>query len=444
VVVANLLNSPAAASFSFFQVEQLLGQCASLLERGISSQSEYQSLGEKSFATWLELTEFSALEMIHADETAAGYYTNTAVSSAAESDALTCTSDEYTKAYNVLAPFPTMGNGVGTIDAITTAAQQDAYAGEAQAAQSRLAGATSQAQYDSCDQWFRRRRTEAARRNNLAKLVAYTTVGGAYNYEERRSVLRNRFKEDFGDALARVGAIKAGLSAIYEIPWTMDTLLAPIVPGVPPMAPFDAALLAVRAALEAMSEFGIREQNYILPISLKTLLGAAWSTGFSADAQTGIWDLPIDGSLFPDQAHVRLRGVSATVNVTDPVGLYQAAFNVPAKGAVTFVDGSAPPALDQSTVPLTRIGRVRVANFQHPPDVVGTLSLSNVSPIGFKVPPAGDLMPWRFGITSSQLPLNQAQLTNGPQNLATALPTATQQIDDVTLYLYLAIRSTNT
>ena len=53
-------------------------------------------------------------------------------------------------------------------------------------------------------------------------------------------------------------------------------------------------------------------------------------------------------------------------------------------------------------------------------------------------------MPWRFGITSSQLPLNQAQLTNGPQNLATALPTATQQIDDVTLYLYLAIRSTNT
>jgi hypothetical protein len=134
---------------------------------------------------------------------------------------------------------------------------------------------------------------------------------------------------------------------------------------------------AVRAALEWLAVFTAQEQTYILPLSLQTLLGDAWGQGLATDNKSGTWDLPVGAQFFPGQAHVRLRGVGATIRTRNSDALYQAAFRVPAKAATTFLDGSS-QVLDQSDAPLTRIGRIRVANSQLLPDTVGTLSLYNL------------------------------------------------------------------
>jgi hypothetical protein len=56
------------------QVEHLLSQVSTLLDRCLAARSEFRDVLAKSFTTWIELAEFDALDAIHKDETQAGCY----------------------------------------------------------------------------------------------------------------------------------------------------------------------------------------------------------------------------------------------------------------------------------------------------------------------------------------------------------------------------------
>jgi hypothetical protein len=437
--------------FRYHQVEQLLSQTSTLLERGIASRMEWQSLGEKSIATWLELKEFSDLELIHADETAAGYYAmQPEQSSAAEhaeeylqiafSNVATALDNELsgpagelnnTRLNTLVTSSQTANAGVDK-DAIQdltwhsfylardeASNQQSNYLRQADASKIRVDAAKSKSLYDLADACFRRRRTEAARRINAYKAGAYAGPNSAFNYEERRRVIQTRFQADFTDAMLRLATLSKGLSQIYgyKLPLGASS------------TPFDDALLAVRAAMEWLVRFSGLEQNYILPVSLESLSSNDWNAGLSDDGCRGYWQFIIPPEYFPDQAHVRLRGISAIVDAEGDTPLFQCALRVPEAGAIKFLDGSS-HSLQQADLPTVRIGRVLKRDSMRPADIVGTLSLHNVSPIG----------QWKMAVTSSRRPIKLSDPLN-PRQPTSSIFSGTGKLKDVILNLHLAVRN---
>jgi len=168
-------------------------------------------------------------------------------------------------------------------------------------------------------------------------------------------------------------AIKIGLKEIYnyEMKVLADT-----------SNPFDNALLSIRDAMEWLVKFASQEQNYVLAVSVKSTAGDAWDSGFSDDKISGAWKFRLDNSMFPEQLFVRLRGLALSVETEDQRAIFQALTRVPPRGEVHYFDAGADTELDQTRVPPVRIGRVQRQDSVRAPDVVGTVSLQNVSPIG--------------------------------------------------------------
>jgi hypothetical protein len=280
-------------------------------------------------------------------------------------------------------------------------------------------------EYENCNINFRRRRTESARRANALKALAYTEAGGAYNYEERRRRIQKRFLADFGDAQERLAAIRKGLTSIYGY-----DLQLPDGEGI-----FDETLIAVRDALDWLVRFSSQEQNYVLPVSVKCLSGNRWDSGLRSDGRAGVWEFVITEDLFPKQSYIRLRGISACVDVNNDSDFFQIAIRLPQQGRIRFLDGTV-HQLDQTMVPVTRVARIQPRSSVRPPDVVGVLSLHNVSPIGIQS------TPWRLVITSEVEPL---QITADPTGDApdphAVFVGSNDRLQDVILFLHLAVRT---
>ena len=144
-----VLNQPDNNEFRYHQVEQLISQAATLLERGIASRSEWQNLYERYFATYLELKEFDDLDAIHADETLHGFYALAQM--AAETD------------YDVQTIMLT-----GWGNTVTSGADTSAYANaQKDSTNAQKFNADFRKGYEQCNVGFRRRRTESARRMNV-------------------------------------------------------------------------------------------------------------------------------------------------------------------------------------------------------------------------------------------------------------------------------------
>lgn len=95
-----------------------------------------------------------------------------------------------------------------------------------------------------------------------------------------------------------------------------------------------------------------------------------------------------------------------------------------------YFNGKSDTELDQSRVPRVRIGRVQREDSRRSPDVVGTVSLQNVSPLG----------QWQVAITAGQKPLVDWSC---PATIDPHLIRRAAEIVDVTLSLYLAVRTTS-
>ena len=411
----------------------------------------------------MELREFADLEAIHGDEIAAGYYTFPSTDSSAARDSQSALKDGFGLVFNkfnelfdeskngelashkegaaigaAASANPASANNVTVFTSERELARHafqltsTSYSAQAlqaiaqQNSANRLwVAADARATYDQADIGFRRRRTEAARRIMAMKSIAYTEDDGPFNYRARMLPIKLRFEADFDNAMTRLSALRAGLSEIYH--YDLDLKQSD--------TPFDDTLLAVRDAMEWLVRFSGQEQNYILPISIKAVVKEGWNAGLYPTETGGAWNFLIDSSLFPNQKHVRLRGLSATVVADNPDAIFQATIQVPQKASITYLDNTKFEPLDQKSVPVIRIGRIQQLNSIRAPDVVGTLSLHNVSPICY------DDGRWRLAITSAQMP---PSLGDDPKKAGAGVPNIsekTAKLKDVVLHLLLAVRT---
>lgn len=265
--------------FRMQQAEALLGQMASLLERGLATQGAWNGMNAAAFNVRLQLENYFEQDRIHQEETLAGYYEHlpreTSLQASADlfaqaaaqgqAFALKFINDNFygdaikttlLDAAGILAflshspdrnpppnapadgGFALYNNPVdnnqseGSAVAASSASrfltansvnlQQAWLAAQNSAIEANLAVLDQRAKSTSVkDAWetknagFRLRRTELTRHLADVKSEAYTLPGGPLNYPEQMTRLESQFHQDFRDALARVPVGAEGLNKLY-------------------------------------------------------------------------------------------------------------------------------------------------------------------------------------------------------------------------------------
>ena len=447
---------PTDAEFRYNHADILLDQAADLLDRGMRDRFDWQDLAVKSFNVSAELSEYYALDAIHKKEIEKGFYTVEAKQSnsalRAENAVISGTrtaanylnwliQNKYTDSelkrqtdsaqmaafLSHLAAYelPAQGGLVKHIwegiertipehlkeaaftqvwhslvsQQVGLLTQQQGHDTTVDASSRRLAGLEAKAEWDRSDVDFRRSRTKVARDIADLKMRAFTEPGGALNYEERMRPLQERFSRDFRDAVSRVKAAQQGLSLLYgydrQLPTSIQNLLNQNSSNT--YKYFDDCLAWVRDAISWVVRFMQLDQQYVLPVSIRGLINnnTAWEAGRAA----GSWQIQLPESMFPNQRHIRLRGLSASVKVDsdEEEDLWQVVVSVPATSYCKHLSGQN-LSLDQSKIPPCRLARVKRRDDVREPDVVGLTSLHNASPLGIGTQPL-----WKISMNTRSL-----------------------------------------
>ncbi|QOJ21923.1 MAG: hypothetical protein HRU77_15270 [Gammaproteobacteria bacterium] len=424
-------SDQADTDFSWQHVEPLLDQAADLLDRALRERSNWDDLAQKWFATMLEIHEYAELDKIHVEEEEAGIYEVPLQESTADYRSNYVThlfnslssnviegiidvnfgSKELTEVLNAnrkgawlagLVPYTWKdqhfnGYSVHTYGKVTaTVAQHAADAAETQSdhefstqgsfassqlfsfnasmysAAERMNGANAKKEWDQRNSVFLRRRTLVARKIQDIKARAATDPDGILNAGKRLEQIKARFQLDFRDALARLLVIQRGLSDIYgyDIPLPQQS---------EDLDYYDRCLLWTRQTMQWLIRFSRQEQCFVLPISIRGLIGDdAWLDGRSR----GVWNVDVTKNFFLNMAHVRVRGLSAFVNINRRFDtLWRISVKPPMQATIQHMSGKI-VTVDQSKVPPSQLARVGRRDAIREPDVVGVASLHNVSPIG--------------------------------------------------------------
>jgi hypothetical protein len=443
---ANFLfkTEPEDVNFQENQVEELLSSSANLLDRALRDQHDWQDKAAKRFSTASEILEYRELDLIHQDETAAGFYTVPAVESDANRDAeaplatgnrnaagtldwllttrfsnseLNNQSGYYQLmawlAHLVVYQYPFAGNllqetwGTDTKTApefmqnaafatswhtfatqlATLTAQKIGYDSSANASDQRSLGLTTRAKWDEADVQFRRRRTQVARWIADLKARVFTEPSGALNYTEQMAAIQYRFQRDLRDAVARIFVASKGLSDLYgynvSLPLSLKAIQANNAQALASV--FDECVNWVRDASAWLVRFSYLDQNYTVPLSVRYLAGKDnWKSGL----RTGSWQIQVTEKLFPNQRHLRLRGISAfvvfdqsTADWERDASIWTVVARAPKSATYKRMDDSV-VTVDQSLIPPARLGRVGLRSNQLQPDTTGVSSMHNVSPLG--------------------------------------------------------------
>ncbi|MDO1444613.1 hypothetical protein Q0590_00040 [Rhodocytophaga aerolata] len=416
-------------------IEPLIDQAADLLDRCLRDRATWDELNVKMVDLALELNEYKELDKIHEEEEAAGVYdvnwhTSIADYNAERLNAINSeynesyissvsdnhySFDEITKVYGAiqlsawlqgLVPYSYQGqnfagygthtwNGVAKTSAqhykdaavamgthglyaqrYSFIAQQYFAQNQKDISRAKMKGLIEKAKWDKLNADFLRRRTLVARKYQDIKTKTATQDDGALNYAKRLVPLKERFHQDFRDALARMKAIEKGLKLIYgyNLPLPSDESSIDY---------FDNCLGWTRSVVQFIIKFSRRELNAIYPVSLRSLLG---ESNFKSQRKSGTWSFQIKESLFNEMTNIRLRGISLSIvdNYTHKDRIWQFQIQAPKDKAVDirhFLTGQT-TTLDQSHLDPCIIGRVVERESFKIPDVVGLTSLYNASPLG--------------------------------------------------------------
>lgn len=468
---------PTDAEFRYQHCETLLDQAADLLDRGQRDRRDWDELAVKKFGVATELTEYYAIDVIHQKEIEKGFYTvesklSHATASAERYNMLGSNmsanylewllknqfSDtemrrqadtaqlaaflSHLAAYELPAQGGLVRHAWGgntktipehLLDAtfaqvwhsllnqqVSLLSQHQSYQTTVDSATRRTEGLQAKADWDRSDIEFRRGRTKVARDIADLKMKAYTEPRGALNYDERMKPLKARFTRDFRDALARLRAASEGLSSLYGYDRSLPSSIMNTLGGTSSSEYqlIDDSENWTRDAISWLLRFTQLDQNYILPISIRRTINN--DTQWKAGLAQGSWRIRLPEELFPDQRHIRLRGIGATVEVDSGEAdeLWQVVVKPPATAVSRHLSGQN-RTLQQNQVPPIRLARVTARNSNRDTDVVGVVSLHNVSPLGFGPQP-------EWTISMAQTSLQGVQL---------------KKVKDLVLDLHLAVRS---
>jgi len=299
----------------------------------------------------------------------------------------------------------------------TLTAQKENLAGSIKAAEQRLAGEQSTANYLAAALPLQLSRVEVARKLFQRKLFETHCPGGALKYDEQIAPLLRSAEHDVAHALARLAAVSEGMHDLFGY-----SDLFPITGGNRPPDLDDCDQWA-RDAINWMRTFAGRDEMVTIPISLKRVMGDHWNAGlknrtwefsFGTSAGGQIWD-----EMLRDRRYCRVRGVSAFVNSPNIGGEWQLNIQLPTKSAIRYKDNSMHDLPEQAKLPSSWLGRVATKNNnRREPEIVGATTLLNASPLGL----------WRVRI-----------LDRSADGLSLADPKG--RIDDIIIELTLAAQS---
>jgi len=426
-------------------VDILLNQASDLLERAMSDRSKWDDMSIRNLMQSFDLRQFLDLDQIHLDETghmlnkiSNGIYDQDYNSVKNQYDVETLNNTSLTVAQQFYNDFiknkwsPDIMNKIvadyltavqldhnGNKDAATIATNyQEAFANSLanqfasnniQNNSINLALAESSARLkllESSLDWaqvnkdFQFKRTNVARKYQFLKLASNLDEDGVLNYNKRLEPLKGRFEDDLRNAYGRLLVCEEGLRIIFGYVSPLpDPLTARKVTF------FDDCLSWVRKAVNFFNRFTRIDQTYVLPISLRNLIQKQTNTTYNlsdenANDSAGAWDraiqsgiisVKIDDSLFPNQYHVRVKGVNAFLDlqprrrhdeeVNKVNGYIIADIDAPPRGYYMHADGNSLPA-DQTRIPRLRMGRLGTRNFIRTPEMGGTSIFYNISPFG--------------------------------------------------------------
>ncbi len=425
-------------NFRYWHTEDLLDQVAGLLDRAIAHRSEWWEKLSKAFYVESEILQYLETDKIYLDEVRDGLYevpyliaSYEASAEKSSLDALTDAavrqSNIWTKLYSSAnmqnqvtheadaawasslstyvaghnLPFLVIKDGYVKVDkpdliydatanstkfhlAIEDAAvgvELVLRRGESAAATQRLLSANRNRDWEEKNRLHKKQRADAARKTAEYKIAAFTAPDGALNYPDQMRLIQKRIARDCNDALSRMGSAALGLKQIYGY----ELALPPTIPNainsrVANHRVLDDALIWVRNAIAWLTRFKQLDQNYVLPISLRSLIGeAAWE----AVKLDGKLQIVLPQVLFEGQSHVRLRGVRGYVYGCGPeAGFWRVELTPPKQATTQHLNAAVPVNLDQSLLPSIVLSRVGSRLNAQEVEFVGTTALYNASPIG--------------------------------------------------------------
>ncbi|MEI2767729.1 MAG: hypothetical protein V9E86_04340 [Nitrosomonas sp.] len=202
----------------------------------------------------------------------------------------------------------------------------------------------------------------------------FESPDGFLNFNNQAKIYYHLLLSDFRDALERLRASEVGMQRYY---------------GYEMRLPADGSLeLSLESYIEAaykafrwLQAFSHKDQATCKVISVRHFVGEEdWQreTNNILGGRELNFNFWITDSLF-DLSHVRLRGISAYIVGEIPIA-WTGVVTLPATANVKYLSGKSEP-LNQSEIPSCKLGRID-SKFSHRiPDVYGSVSLSNASPI---------------------------------------------------------------
>jgi hypothetical protein len=209
----------------------------------------------------------------------------------------------------------------------------------------------------------------------LNNKAAAMNAGGAFNYQERFEALKAQMTADFDDAVLRLEAAYEGMQAFFGYGEAKSEIRLPDDRKLESLATW------TRKAVAWMVAFTHQDQAVTSSISLRSVMGKQWDKVIQnlKKEEEQEFTFRWDGGTLKNAYFVRLIGISAYYigKATDKtlqmkVRLPEHAISRQRTGTVDV----------EQSLPTCQMGRIRHANSQRPPEIVGTNSLRNASPIG--------------------------------------------------------------
>jgi hypothetical protein len=373
-----VIRPRANSGFRYQQVESLLDQTADLVERALQDRATYNYKAAQALLLRLEMEQFFLSDTVHEEEVAAGFYClafdETLAEARQASARLQRAIDNAWRLDPVMSGAP---NDWASQTAKWEAANEIGTAGCEAAAQKIQAEylLETKLKWDFLNAAFQKTRDDIKRSIADKKAAAAAQEHGVLNFIEQMVPIGQRFKRDFQDVMDRVPVISNGLNLLFGYP---DEVSGAPMPDPAADGFFDDYLLWVRNAIAWLIQFSRLDETYVMPVSIRALLG---DQVFEAGKQTGEWSCEIEEAMFPNQRHIRLRGISVYSIENGNGGTWQTTISPPPQSFCRHLSGKI-VTLDQTMVPVCRIGRVYKRDTTRQVDVAGTKSFRNISPLG--------------------------------------------------------------
>jgi len=271
------------------------------------------------------------------------------------------------------------------LDTAVTSVLSEMYVkvGNRDASGAKLIAAQSRSDWEGKNALYKKERADVARKYGELKVAAFTMPDGVLNYNAQMAGLKDRLARDTNDALSRMFAVVNGLKKIYGYEQRLSPQIQKAIKSrIANDFALDHTLIWVRNTIAWLNRFKQLDQNYILPISLRTIIGndSIWETG----KQNREWDIKIAQSPhFDGQSHVRLRGVRGYIyGCGQEAGFWRIDITPPLQAVTQHLNTKKLVNLDQSLLPKVLLPRVGSRLNTQEVEFVGTTALHNASPIG--------------------------------------------------------------